>query len=306
MTGARYVYSLFESYAIRADLNQADIDMSGEILEFDDLEKFLLLKNGNYLYKVPFRDGHAVLKVYYGTRSLWRYIGGTISNIFEGQTSFMPRARMRNEKRCLKIWRNAGFRVFEIYDDVTVKGLPAGGYMLFEYLPARQFKDYFADASVALEERLHTYGRFLEVWHRRHDLAIKQREPRLVHENGDLKHVMIVDDQFLFFDFEMTYRSRRRVKEFVTREILAYLKSLGKVVGPELFPTFLKETIERYPDKALLQNTYRIMFKHPNFIIRWARIIDRKFNSKAAKPFSKHNVARRLIKMLDIHPDRDA
>jgi hypothetical protein len=284
----------------------ADNTLAGEILEFDDLEKLLLLKNGNYLYKVPFRNGYAVLKVYYGTRSLWRYLGGTISNIFEGQTSFMPRARMRNEKRCLKIWRDAGFRVFKTFDDVTVKGLPAGGYMLFEYLPALQFKDYFADASIALEDRLHTYRRFLEVWHRRHDLAVKQREPRLVHENGDLKHVMIVGDQFLFFDFEMTYRSRNRVKEFVTREILAYLKSLGKVVGPDLFPAFLKETVDRYPDMELLQNTYRIMFSHPNFIIRWARVVDRKLSSKAAKPFSKHNVARRLRKMLAAHPGRNA
>ena len=273
--------------------------MGCEILEFDNLDEFLLLKNGNYLYKVPFRNGYAVLKVYYGTRSIWRYLGGTISNFFEGQTSFMPRARMINEKRCLKIWRDAGLRVFETYEDVTVKGLPAGGYMLFEYLPALQFKDYFGDAGIGLEDRLHTYRRFLKVWHGRHDLAIKRREPRLVHENGDLKHVMLVDGQFLFFDFEMTYRSRHRVQEFVTREILAYLKSLGKVVGPELFPVFLSETIDHYPDTELLQNTYRIMFKHPNLIIRLARVMDRKLNSKAAKPFSKHNVARRLKKMLD-------
>jgi hypothetical protein len=276
--------------------------MAGEILQYDNLEKYLLLKNGNYLYKVPFKDGYAVLKVYFGTRSRWRYIGGTISNFFEGQTSFMPRARMRNEKKCLNIWRQAGFRVFQTYDDVAVEGLPAGGYMLFEYLPALQFKDYFGDESIALEDRLYTYRRFLEVWHRRHDMAIRQREPCLVHENGDLKHVMIVDDQFLFFDFEMTYRSRRRVREFVTREILAYLKSLGKIVGPDLFPVFLQETIDRYPGMALLENTYRIMFKHPNFIIRWARNFDRKLSSKAAKPFSKHNVARCLKEMLENHP----
>lgn len=280
--------------------------MSGETLSFDNLDKFLLLKNGNYLYKVPFRDGHAVLKVYYGTRSLWRYVGGSISNFFEGQTSFMPRARMANEKRCLKLWRDAGFRVFETYDDVTVKGLPAGGYMLFEYLPALQFKDYFADAGVSLENRLLTYRRFLKVWHRRHDLAIKRREPRLVHENGDFKHVMIVDDQFLFFDFEMTYRSRNRVREFVTREILAYLKSLGKAVGSDMFHVFLSETLAHYPDTQLLQNTYRIMFNHPNLIIRLARMMDRKLNSKAAKPFSKHNVAWHLKKMLDKPPGHNA
>ena len=273
--------------------------MATEILEIENLKQYLLLKNGNYLYKIPFRNGYAVLKVYYGTRSLLRYISGSVSNFFEGQTSFMPRTRKTNEQQCLKIWREAGFRVFDTYEDVIVKGLPQGGYMLFEYLPAIKFTDYFADASVPLENRLHTYHRFLKEWHRRHDLAIKRREPRLVHENGDMKHVMIVDDQFLFFDFEMIYRSRRRVKEFVTREILAYLKSLGKIVGSELFPVFLKETIDHYPESELLMNTYRIMFDHPNLVIRCARAIDRKFYPSAAKPFSKHNVARQLKKMLE-------
>jgi hypothetical protein len=277
--------------------------MASEILEFDNLDDFLLLKNGNYLYKIPFRGGYAVLKVYYGTRSVLRYIGGTISNFFEGQTSFMPRARMLNEKRCLQIWRDAGFRVFNTYDDIVVRGLPAGGYMLFEYLPALQFKDYFGDTAVSLEERLSTYRRFLKVWHQRHDLAIKQHEPRLVHENGDLKHVMIVDDQFLFFDFEMTYRSRNRVPEFVSREILAYLKSLGKIVGPELFPVFLEQTIDHYAGKGLLQNTYQLMFAHPNPVIRLARLIDRRFSAGTAKPFSKYNVARNLKKLLDGRPD---
>ena len=35
-----------------------------ETLRFDTLKDKLLLKNGNYLYKVPYRDGHAVLKVW--------------------------------------------------------------------------------------------------------------------------------------------------------------------------------------------------------------------------------------------------
>ena len=272
--------------------------MATEILEIENLDQYLLLKNGNYLYKIPFRKGYAVLKVYYGSRSRLRYIGGSVSNFFEGQTSFMPRARMVNEKKCLKIWREAGFRVFDTYGDVIVKDLPEGGYMLFEYLSALKFTDYFGEASVSLEDRLATYRRFLKEWYRRHDMAIKRQEPRLVHENGDMKHVMIVGDQFLFFDFEMTYRSRRKVKEFVTREILAYLKSLGKIVGPELFPVFLKETIEHYPDIELLKNTHRMMFAHPNPVIRLARMVDRRFYAGARKPFSKHNVARQLKKML--------
>ena len=55
---------------------------------------------------------------------------------------------------------------------------------------------------------------------------------------------MIHGDELVWFDFEMCFRSKRRVKEFVAREILSYLKSLGKCVGPELWDVFLKETVE--------------------------------------------------------------
>ena len=41
---------------------------SVEVLTFESLEPHLLLKNGNFLYKIPFQDSWAVLKVYYGSR----------------------------------------------------------------------------------------------------------------------------------------------------------------------------------------------------------------------------------------------
>ena len=275
--------------------------MAKEKLKFHNLEQYLLLKNGNYLYKVPFRDGFAVLKVYYGSRSTLRYVTGTISNYFQGQTSFMPQARLANEKKCLDIWRDAGFRVFKTYDDVEVSGLPEGGYLLFEYLPALKFKDYFGDESVPLDDRMATYRRFLKEWHRRHEIAVTRREPGLIHENGDMKHVMIIDDGFLYFDFEMIFRSRRktRVEEFVSREILAYLKSLRKIVGPDLFKLFLNETIKHYPGTEYLQNTYTVMFAHPNPVTRMARKLDRKTAPRAAKPHSKYNVSLQLKSLLD-------
>ena len=115
----------------------------------------------------------------------------------------MPRARLANEKKCLDIWRDAGFRVFKTYDDVEVSGLPEGGYLLFEYLPALKFKDYFGDESVPLDDRMATYRRFLKEWYRRHEIAVTRREPGLKQENGDMKHVMIIYHGFLYFDLEM-------------------------------------------------------------------------------------------------------
>ena len=271
-----------------------------EVLSFPDLQSLLLLKNGNYLYKVPFRDGFAVLKVYYGDRGTFDYVKKSIGNIvFCGQTSFMPKGRLKTERDCLNLWREAGFRVFGLYEDVTVENVPEGGYMLFEYVEAPRFVEYFADHSIPVAERLEMWRRFLPVWHRRHDLAITRREPRFIHENGDMKHVMIMEDgEFLFFDFEMVFRSKRRVREFVAREILSYLKSLGKCVGKEDWPAFIQATVREYPDRSLLEYTHAFAFRNPNLVLRLARWIDRRIHSRANKPFSKYNAARRLIEEL--------
>ncbi|MHC4942716.1 MAG: hypothetical protein ACYTG7_06815 [Planctomycetota bacterium] len=278
-------------------------DASSEVLRFDDLSPYLLLKNGNYLYKVPFRDGWAVLKVYFGDRNLFQYVSKTLGNVLvNNQTSFMPLARWRTEKECMKLWRQAGFRVFDIYEDVRVEGcVPEQGWTLFEYVDRPRFVHYFADEGVPLDERLAMWERFLPVWHRRHAMAIDQREPRLVHENGDLKHVMIMEDcDFLFFDFEMCYRAPRRTREFVAREILAYLKSLGKCVGAGHWETFLKVTADQYPDRELLDYTYNFAFRNPNPAIRAARWLDRKIKPRAQKPFSKYNTASKLKQLMQI------
>lgn len=272
-----------------------------ELLRFDHLEQYLLLKNGNYLYKVPFRGGYAVLKVYEGSRTWFDYALKTCGNVLVcNQTSFMPRARRRTELACLELWREAGFRVFGLYEDVEVAGIDPSLWALYEYVPRPKLVDLLGKRDVPLEQRLALWRGFLPIWHRRHALAIERREPRLVHENGDLKHVMVLEDGgYLQFDFEMVFRSQSRVKEFVAREILSFLKSLGKTVGEADFARFMEETVRNYPDHDLLRYTHAFAFANPNPILRLARAIDRKIKPRAQKPFSKYNVARRLALVLD-------
>ncbi|MBL8844110.1 MAG: hypothetical protein JNL90_21475 [Planctomycetes bacterium] len=272
-----------------------------ERLRFDNLEQHLLLKNGNYLYKVPFRGGFAVLKVYQGSRTWFDYALKTCGNVLVcNQTSFMPRARRRTELDCLKLWREAGFRVFGLYEDVEVEGIDPTLWALYEYVPRPKLVDLLGKGEIPLAERLALWRNFLPIWHRRHALAVSRAEPRLVHENGDLKHIMVLEDGgYLQFDFEMVFRSKSRVKEFVAREILSFLKSLGKTVGEHDFPAFMEETVRHYPDHDLLRYTHAFAFANPNPILRLARAIDRRIKPRAQKPFSKYNVARRLEHALD-------
>lgn len=271
-------------------------------LTFDDLTPYLLLKNGNFLYKVPFRGGWAVLKVYYGSRSPFSRVIKSLENIvLAGQTSYMPKTRRRIESECLDLWRQHGFRVFGTYPEIKVKApnCPDEGYMLFEYVEAPKLDAWLRDESKPLEERLDTFREFLRQWGRRHEIAIREKEPRLVHENGDGKHVLIMENELLWFDFEMIFRSRRAVPLHVSHEIIQYLWYLNKNTPEDVRTVLFEETVKHYPDRDRLVKAYEFFWEHPNPIHRWGRAADRALKKKQRRPTSKYSVARRLKETLD-------
>jgi hypothetical protein len=273
-----------------------------EVLEFDDLQPHLLLKNGNFLYKIPYRDSWAVLKVYYGSRNHWQNVQKSIENVSAGQTSYMPKTRLKVERECLDVWRRHGFRVFGTYDDVEVRApqCPEGGYMLFEYVDAPKLDACLRDTERPLEERLELFRRFLKEWGRRHEIAIREREPRLVHENGDGKHVLIMEDgSLLWFDFEMIYRSRRKVPLHVCHEIIQYIWYLNRNSSPDFQERLLEETATHYPSRERLYAAYEYFFRHPNPLHRWGRALERHFKKSRGEAKSKYGVARRLKEQLD-------
>ena len=61
---------------------------------------------------------------------------------------------------------------------------------------------------------------------------------------------------------------------------------------------FLRETIEHYPDTALLESTWAYFFRNPSPVLRTARLCDRLLRPGNHKPFSKYNVTRKLHDML--------
>jgi hypothetical protein len=274
-----------------------------EVLRFEDLTPYLLLKNGNYLYKVPYRDGFAVLKVYYGSRGTFETLSKSFGNVvFEGQTSYMPKTRLKMERDCLALWAKHGFKTMEVYDvevDAPRAQCPDGGYLLLEYVEAPTLEEYLNDANVSDEDKLATYRRWVDEWCRRHDIAEREREPRLMHENGDSGHVFILEDgSFMWFDFEMVYRSRSRVREYLGHEIIQYLWHLFRNVPKELHEPLLAATVEAYPNKERLAFAPKVFLDHPRFFMRIARKIDGS-RKRGRKPTSKYNVARRLLAQVE-------
>jgi hypothetical protein len=288
--------------------NDGTVEQAKEVLRFDDLEPYLLLKNGNYLYKVPFRDGWAVLKVYYGSRGPIETLAKSFGNVvFEGQTSYMPKTRRRMERDCLLLWKKHGFRVFEVYEDVEVVAPQcpknADGYLLLEYVEAKCLDDYMGDWGIDEDERLATWRRFLPVWSRRHDIAEQEREPKLMHENGDPGHVMLVGDEFLWFDFEMVYRSRSRVREFLGHEIVQYLWMLLRKTPPQIHERLIAETAAYYPNRERLRFAPDVFLKNPRWAVRMARSVDMR-RKKGRKATSKYALARRLRAAVQALPPK--
>jgi hypothetical protein len=277
----------------------ASPDRTPVVLRLDQIEKKAIAGEGNFLWKVPLRGGSAVLKVYYGSRSPLLYWKKTIGNVLiTGRSSHMPRARCATEMAVIDRWEKHGFTCFPRYPEVTVEGLPRDGYMAFAWVPGKHFRDYFADPAIPLEERMATWVRWLPEWARRHRIAVDTNDNLLIHENGDVKHVMLWEGGFTYFDFEMVYTSKN-VRTLVGREILAYMRSCGRFFGEEIYGRMMDELVAHYPDKALLWAAWDCAFSDPSPFMRFARFLDRTLKPANRKRWSKYNVARDLRRRLD-------
>ncbi len=271
-----------------------------EVFRLADIaDKEHLAGAGNWLYKIPFRGGHAVLKGYFGNRNPLLHVKKSFGNVFlTGRTSHMPAERCRVEIECVKVWQAHGFRCFGLYPEVVFEDLPRDQYMLYEYVPGEHFRTYFVDESIPLEERMATWRRWIPHWHRRHKAAVEEGEPRLIHENGDVKHVMLWEDDFVYFDFEIVFRSKD-VRDLVGRELLAYMRSTGRFFGEAMYDRMMDELVEHYPDKSLLWEGWIHAFENRSGLHRVARKLDRALRPKAKKRFSKYMVAIDLKRRLD-------
>ncbi|MHC5212683.1 MAG: hypothetical protein ACYTG2_18370 [Planctomycetota bacterium] len=271
-------------------------------LRLEDLPREALAGEGNYVWKIPFEggeDGFAVLKVYFGSRHPALHWKKTFGNVvLTGRSSHMPRARFRTEMECIEVWEKHGFRCFGIHPEVKVEGLPEGGYMVYDWTPGVHFREYFNDESIPLEERIGTWRDWVPEWCRRHQTAVREREPRLIHENGDVKHVMLWQGGYVYFDFEVQFTSSD-VRDLVGRELLAYMRSVRKFFGEDMYQRMMRELVEHYPDKQLLLAGWEHAYRNSNPLMRVARALDRTFKPRHKSPHSKYTVARDLRRLLD-------
>lgn len=264
-----------------------------------DIDKTPLAGAGNYLYRFQVGEHDCVLKIYEGSRSPLLYWKKTFGNVvLTGRSSHMPAPRCRIEVDCVRTWSGHGFRCFGLYPNIEIPELSRDVYMVYEYVGGRHFREYFKDQSIPLEERMDLWRRWIPEWHRRHAIAVETNDNRLIHENGDVKHVMLHEGDFVYFDFEMIYTSGN-LHMLVGREILAYMRSVGRFFGDEMYDRMLSILIETYPDKALLMSSWEFAFRNASLFMRGARWLDRTLKPSNKRKYSKYQVARDIKGRLD-------
>ena len=294
--------SMAEHSSTSADGSEPAKASTAVVIDLDKVEKTHLAGEGNFLWKVPYDDAFIVVKIYYGTRGRFVDAKKTLTNLlFQDRSSAMPWGRFRTERDSFLAWEHYGFRCFRRLEHIHIAGLPADGYVVMEYLPGLHFREYFKDESIPFEQRMALFRRWVREWHRRHQICVEQGHNLLHHENFDVKHVMIVGDEFLYFDFEVALTSRN-MPDLVGREILAFMRSVGKFFGEDIYWRMMRELLENYPDRDYLEAARAHAFRNPRMHVRIGRNLESVLKPKHRKRFSKYQVARDLRKLLD-NPD---
>jgi len=170
------------------------------------------------------RVGDAVLKLYRRRRSWPREVAGEAAAwFFHRKRGVSVGVRHETERRSLALWRRHGFDVPATLDRPLPEGVaPPALWMEFCDGPLL----YDAVSPARLERLATEMGR-------RHGVALETREPLLVHEKGTLKHVFVVGDRLVTFDFEQGFRPSFPMLEAMAEEVAGYLRSLAQATDDE-------------------------------------------------------------------------
>lgn len=198
---------------------------------------------------------------------------------FAGKTRIAPERRCRTEREALLLWARHGFDVPRLVN-LDLDPLIRGPYVVLEYLPGRTVHDVLADPAVTEHDKLRFLARFSAAWGRRHALAIETREPRLIHEHGSFRHVLVSGERLVTFDFEIGWTRKGIVPYLVGREIASFVRSLARV-SAGAFEARLAALLREYPDHALFREATQCVVRARN-PIRWLSLRIERFTRRGS------------------------
>jgi len=248
------------------------------------------------IHLVEHAGTHYIYKVYGARRNPLKGILERIAARIEGRSGPSPATRLAVERRCLRVWRDHGFDVFrEIETGPEISfGAPA---LCLEYVQGRSALRYFADPSVAKDEKLEALHRLAGEWARRHELAQRLNEPLLIHEHPSLEHIWRGEDgRFYHFDFEVVYTGRR-LRERIGREVLRLVRAVLRYAPEADREEYLEVFLEKYRLHDFLRLAFEDLWRSPSPFVRVWRFFEW-LGPRARLPLSQFAVARMVMEKL--------
>lgn len=215
-------------------------------------------------------DGrHRVLKIELGGRPVVLKLFGRKRSVLRerlrdlgqrfivGKTGMAPSVRCRTERETIELWRRHGFDVPALLDVELPPEVPHPR-LAFEFVEGGLVTRYLASREVFPQHKRTLIERLAREWSRRHALAIRLREPRLIQAHAFFGHLIRSPREpgrpprIVTFDFEVGWARRGAVARLASLEIAQYLESLHRWVRPEEFEPLLESFVRAYPDRARL------------------------------------------------------
>ncbi|MCB9896999.1 MAG: hypothetical protein H6825_03230 [Planctomycetes bacterium] len=209
--------------------------------------------DGNRLWVVDTARGRVVQKLY-RRRGTWisettRHVLTRLAGRKSGVTA---RARRATERRLLQHWKAAGC---DVPADLTEAYPELGGpcVAIYEHIEGDTLARRLGRrAALPRAERDPLLRRFGAAWRARHDRALTDTDPSLVHEHGTVLHVLCSGERLVTFDLEQGFLPGQPVLPLVAKEVAGFLRSLAARTEPDTFRADLRTLVDAYGDRARL------------------------------------------------------
>jgi tRNA A-37 threonylcarbamoyl transferase component Bud32 len=228
------------------------------------------------------------------TNKLYILIDGTRKYLVKSYCGPNSFTRYRQEKFMIDHWRQAGFKVPQVYDK-QVPDIPEP-YLVTSFIEGSSLREYLSTNNTMLPEKLALLAKFFEQMQRRHHIAIQSNDKYLVHYDPSSGNIVCTENDFCFIDFETKPKKSRSVLEAASIELATTSRWIVRDLGIDSIEHVLKLMVESYANQhAILNLIVRRTAGRPfQLFHRW-----KNKKRKLARPgeITKYDIADTLAKL---------
>lgn len=181
-------------------------------------------------------------------------------------------ARCEFERLCYLLWREDGYRVPTVYQCSAELG-PGTVALCLEYVEGESLDTFLCSPDHSPERKLEVLSGIFAENARRHSRAIEEREPLLVHYDGNLRNVILAPEGPVHVDFEMG-RPGEDVVRSIGREVKKLCIQAANALGPQQLPALCSCLASWYGESVILERIVAEALERP--FMRYHMVRDRR------------------------------